>query len=173
MSPHVFANGFLIKICKTLCTLSAKCHSPRIDKRKITQALAPTPKPTHSFPHQHLSLSVFRSLDFTHSWGKLPVPGGYCPCLGDTARAWGILLHLLKGFTSSRSRVSMDPADRVPPTPATHWHHPASNHKGILEGVQSSIELLLTGFRSNQNIPLVHPPTATHQANPPPPPSPK
>src|SRR6266849_3469106 len=91
MSPHVFANGFLIKICKTLCTLSAKCHSPRIEKRKITQALAPTPKPTHSFPHQHLSLSVFLSLDFTHSWGPLPVPGGYSPCLGNTARAWWIL----------------------------------------------------------------------------------
>jgi hypothetical protein len=67
--------------------------------------------------------------DTARAWGILPVPGGYCPCLGDTARAWGILLHLMKGFTSSRSRVSMDPADRVPPTPATQWHHPASNHK--------------------------------------------
>jgi hypothetical protein len=75
-------------------------------------------------------LSVFISFwDTARSWGILPVPGGYCPCLGDTARAWGILLHLMKGFTSSRSRVSMDPADRVPPTPATQWHHPASNHK--------------------------------------------
>ena len=107
--------------------------------------------------------------DFTHSWGILPVPGGYCPCLVEPARAWGILLHLMKGFTSSRGQVSMDPADRVPPTPATQWHHPASNHKGILEGEQSSIKLLLTGFRSNQNIPLVQPPAATHQANSPPP----
>src|SRR5712671_697623 len=88
MIPHVFANGYLIKICKTLCTLSAKCHSPRIEKRKITQALAPTPKPTHSFPHQHLSLSV---LYLSFCLWILPIPGGYCPFLGDTARAWGIL----------------------------------------------------------------------------------
>src|SRR6266852_3753599 len=67
--------------------------------------------------------------DFAHSWRILPVPGGYCLCLGEPARAWGILLHLMKGFTSSRRRVSIDPADRVPPTPATQWHHPASNHK--------------------------------------------
>src|SRR6266852_4513340 len=126
MSPHLIANGFLIKICNTLCTLSAKCHSPRIEKRKTTQALAPTPKPTHSFLYQHLSLSV---LFLSFCLWILPIPGGYCPCLVDTARAWGILLHLMKGFTSSRSRVSMDPADRVPPTPATQWYHPASNHK--------------------------------------------
>jgi hypothetical protein len=25
---------------------------------------------------------------FARSWGILPIPGGYCPCLGDTARAW-------------------------------------------------------------------------------------
>ena len=67
--------------------------------------------------------------DFTHSWGILPVPGGYCPCLVEPARAWGILLHLMKGFTSSRGQVSMDRADRVHPTPATQWEHPASNHK--------------------------------------------
>ena len=87
----------LIKICKTLCTLSAKCHSPRIEKMKITQALAPTPKPTHLFPHQHLSYSVYISLslfgfdpflgDTARSWGILPVPGGFDPFLGDTACA--------------------------------------------------------------------------------------
>ena len=137
-----------------------------------------------NFTHSVL-LSCYLS-DFFCFLEILPVPGGFYPFLGDTARAWGVLpvpggyssclgdfTSPLKGFTSSRSRVSMDPADRVPPTPATQWHHPASNHKGILEGEQSSIELLLTGFRSNQNIPLVHPPTATHQANPPLPPSPK
>src|ERR1700709_801883 len=84
MSSHMHS---LITICKTLCTLSAKCHSPRIEKMKITQALAPTPKPTHLFPHQHLSLSVYISLSLF----------GFDPFLGDTARSWGIL-RVPEGF---------------------------------------------------------------------------
>src|SRR5712692_7061103 len=127
------------------------------DKAKPSLPIFHLPTSKQNFIEERFTLNEIKFRDFFYSFIKY---------------------HLwFEDFARSRKSNSIllvaPPLHPVPPMPATQWHHPASNHKGILEGEQSPIELLLTGFRSNQNIPLVHPPTATHQANPPPPPSPK